>query len=436
MNDGINELETGENSVLNKLKELEKFGSVLGLERMERLMELLGHPEDSLRCIHVAGTNGKGSVCRYIYEALQYNGYKVGLFISPALEQPNERIEFDHSYISDEDFEKYSAQVLEKVDVMTGLGEDSPTEFEVLTATAILYFAEKNPDFVVMEVGLGGRGDSTNIIKNPEICIITSISYDHMEQLGASLGAIAKEKAGIVKKNSIVVMNVPEREASSEIARKVYEMNGVLHDVSKIGYSVVDSDLNGSTIDANIYGTDYSEMEISMAGAYQGCNLITAVSALEILRKKEVIAVERSRLYEGLKAAKQPARFELMKNGIILDGAHNEAGAAALEEAIGKLIPEERILMVTGMLKDKETSAILEHFTGITRDFIATEPDNPRKWDAHDLGAELESRGCQCRVEPDFRKAVKLALEHKDDYDRIVVAGSLYLVGKVRKLVK
>src|SRR5665648_674377 len=178
-------------NAIEKIEKFEKFGSVLGLERIRKLMELLGNPEKKLKIFHIAGTNGKGSVSRYIYEGLRANGYRMGLFTSPFLQIFNERIEFDGEYIKDDELEELTDTVLEKCSVMVGLGLDSPTEFEVVTAIAFLYFEQKQADIVILEVGLGGGGDSTNIIENPLISIITSISYDHMDRLGSSLEAVS-----------------------------------------------------------------------------------------------------------------------------------------------------------------------------------------------------------------------------------------------------
>ena len=213
---------------IKRIHEFERFGSVLGLERMEILLAKLGNPHRDLKAIHVAGTNGKGSVCRYLYEALQENGYRVGLYISPFIRRFNERIQFDGQEISDEDLESCSRKVLEKAEEMVREGADSPTEFEVVTAIAFLYFAEKKADFVILEVGLGGRGDSTNVVEKPLISIITSISYDHMDRLGSTLEEIAGEKAGIIKDGVPVVSNVDQREAAAVIARIAYQKGCVL----------------------------------------------------------------------------------------------------------------------------------------------------------------------------------------------------------------
>ena len=423
-----------------------KFGSILGLERIARLMELLGNPQDKLRYIHVAGTNGKGSVSRYIYEALEANGYKVGLFTSPFLEKFNERMEFHHELISDEDLRINTDRVLEQVKVMEAEGLESPTEFEVITAVAFMYFAMKEADFVVLEVGLGGRGDSTNIIRKPEISIITSIALDHTDRLGPTLSHIAAEKAGIIKEGVDVVMNVRDREAQVPIAKKAYEMGSVLHDVKKIGYAVTGKTLRGYTLDTNIYGTEYPEVEISMIGNHQVENIMTALTALEILRKKRVIKVERSRLYEGLKAAKQPGRFEIMgcsqrpagaENTLfIIDGAHNVDGACAMTKTFKNHLEGVKTLMVVGILADKEPEKMLEVFGEVASDFIVTEPDNSRKMAADQLAALLREKGKNPQVVPEAEDAVKLAISKAADYDVVLCAGSLYMLGTIRHLLK
>ncbi len=436
-----------------RIEDFQRFGSVLGLGRISALCEMMGSPEKTLKVIHVAGTNGKGSVSRYIYEALRANGYKVGLFISPFIEVFNERIEFDGELISDEDLTRHTDRVLALVDELRSRGAETPTEFEVITAVMFSYFAEKKPDFAVLEVGLGGRGDSTNVIEKPLASVITSISYDHMDRLGNTLAEIAAEKAGIIKAGSPVVVNVPHgkddpedvREAARVIAKKAYELGSELYDVTKLKYGNCVRDEHGSRFDTFIEGTDYAGVEISMAGDHQIQNALTALYTLEILRKKREIKVERGRLYAGLKAAFQPGRFEIFDEydpPVILDGAHNEAGAAALEATMSGRY--ERPLMVVGILADKDREAILGHFCGIADDFIATEPDSPRRLSAEELCGILKARGKNCVAEPDIEKAVSLALEtagRKESgdgsgYGAVLFAGSLYLIGRVRTMVK
>lgn len=425
-------------TAINKIKHFERFGSILGLERMSTLMKLLGNPEKDLKVIHVAGTNGKGSVCRYLYEALSANDYKVGLYTSPFLEVFNERIEFNGELISDESLEQCTELVLQQVQVMVEKGLDSPTEFEVVTAVAFVYFNKMQADYVILEVGLGGTGDSTNIVESPLACVITSISYDHMDRLGDTLEKIAAEKAGIIKEGVPVIMNVTRSEAAKVIAKKAYEKNAVLTDATKIKYRVFEQSLDGYTLDTKIFGTDYSNVEISMIGEHQLSNVMTALITLELLRKQMKINVERSKLYAGLKKAIQIGRFEVLKKNpyIIIDGAHNEDGAEAFKKTVEAFLPDKKILMVIGMLEDKDYNKILDHFTQVTDYFVATEPDNPRKLNAETLGKLLEERGKNCTVISDPIAACEYAVSIKDEFDAVLVAGSLYLIGQIRRMLR
>ncbi len=424
-------------SAIDKIKEFNKFGSILGLERMSVLMELLGNPQEALRCIHVAGTNGKGSCCRYIYEALLANGYKAGLYTSPFIEVFNERIQFDGRYISDEELEKYTGIVLEAVEKMIKMGYDSPTEFEVITAVAFVYFKEAEADFAVLEVGLGGRGDSTNIITKPLVSIVTSISLDHTDRLGDTLEQIAAEKAGIIKPGVPVVSNVPEHEAAKVIAEKAYRQGCLFVDASKIKPKHTEEFLGGSAADFEIMGTDYSGVEISMTGRHQISNLMTALAAIELLRKQRIIRINRSDLYRGLKQAVQIGRFEILSKEpyVILDGAHNEAGAMALAEVMTKYFARDRVLMVCGILADKDADGILDNFTRISSHFIACEPVSDRKLAAGDLQAKIEQRQCSCSIAASPQEAVAMADFATDKYDAVLYAGSLYLIGEIRRII-
>lgn len=423
---------------IEKIHAFERFGSILGLERMNLLLERLGHPEKDLKVIHVAGTNGKGSVCRYLYEALRENGYKVGLYTSPFIESFYERIQADGSFISEEELERYTDIMVRNTDIMVREGHDSPTEFEVVTAIAFLYFAARDLDFVILEVGLGGTGDSTNVIKKPLVSVITSISYDHMQQLGNTLEAIAGEKAGIIKPGVPVVSNVPQREASAVIARTAYEKGCVLYDAAKVEYRITAQSAEGSSFDMQLYGTDYSGIAISMPGRHQIENAKTALIVLEILRKQGIIKIRRDKLYEGMRKAKQPGRFEVFPGQpcIVLDGAHNEAGAEKLKETMYTCFPGRRILIVAGMLADKETDKIVGQLAQISKSFIAAEPDNPRKLPAEDLAELLADCGAECTLAKDGRSALQMAMEHETEPEVILFAGSLYLIGEIRGRLK
>lgn len=426
-------------SAIDKIHEFDKFGSVLGLERMDMLLERLGNPHEELKVIHVAGTNGKGSVCKFLEEGLASCRYRTGLYTSPFLESFNERIRLGGENISDEDLEVYTEKVIAAVKEIVAEGHASPTEFEVVTAIGLLYFKEKGADIVILEVGLGGSGDSTNVMKKPLACAICSISYDHMDRLGSTLEEIAADKAGIIKPGVPVISNVENHGAAAVIARTAYEKGSRLYDVSGIRAEASEETPFSQRVTMELYGTDYSNVEISMAGRHQCENLKTALAIIEVLRKAGHIKVERSRLYEGLKKAVQPGRFEVIGEGypmIIIDGAHNQAGASALEATMKRLFEGKRILLVTGMLADKQVDEILEHFTAITDHIIATEPDNPRKLSAAGLAERLENMGISVIEAAEAKKSIELALELSCDYDVVLFAGSLYLIGEVRGRLK
>lgn len=420
-------------SAEERIGEFNRFGSVLGLERMEELLDRLGHPEQRLKIIHVAGTNGKGSTCKYIYEALRANEYKVGLYSSPYIESFNERIAFDGENISDSDLERLTDIVIDACNGIIALGHDSPTEFELVTAIAFLYFAEKRADFVILEVGLGGRGDSTNVIKSPIVCAIVSIDYDHMDRLGDTLSEIAFEKAGIIKKGVPIISNVgcgaeDEAFAAYEVIRdRADEFAAPFENIS------------------NLKPSDYglgSTIEISMRGSHQMENAKTALAVLDNLNKRGLVSLKTELVSKGMKKAKQPGRFEIVSERpfVVLDGAHNRAGALALEETVYGLDcieQSERIIMVIGILKDKDVKGMAEIFGRIGDSFVITQIKSPRTALAEELAEQFKSVNDCCDmdrlvIEPDSKKAVQKALSQADDDTIVIVAGSLYLIGEVR----
>lgn len=422
--------------IIDRIHEFNRFGMVLGLDRMEELLRRLGNPQDDLKVIHVAGTNGKGSVSKYLEEGLSACGYKMGLYTSPYIETFNERIRYDGADISDEDLEYYGQKVVSAAEAMVVDGLDSPTEFEVVTAIAFLYFADRQADITILEVGLGGIGDSTNVVKSPLASVITSISYDHMAQLGSSLAEIAVNKAGIIKTGCPVIANVPQRDAAKIIARKAYAMGSRLYDISGIRAAVSDETPFSQKVSMELYEKSYSDVEISMVGRHQAENLKTALATLEILRKSGAVKLDREALYEGLKRARQPGRFEVISEDplVIIDGAHNEAGAQALQETMAQHFAGKKILLVAGILADKEIDSIVKFLTKITDHIIVTEPDNPRKLAAEKLAEHVAEFGVAAEAVPDVEAAVHRAKELADDYDVILFAGSLYLIGDVRRL--
>lgn len=422
---------------LDRIHSFQRYGSRLGLERMTRLMELLGNPQESMKVIHVAGTNGKGSACRFLYTVLQENGYKTGLYTSPYLERFTERMEYNGSEISQEDLIRYTQLVLDTVEIMLSEGMESPTEFELITAIAFLYFSEQDIDFLVLEVGLGGTGDSTNMVSRPVASVITSISFDHMEYLGDTLEKIALEKAGIIKPGVPVIFNVEDETASGAI-KGIAEVRGSrIYEVHKTVCRVREKSIDGYTFDTEIEGTWYRDLTISMVGTHQIGNAVCALTVLEVLKKDHLIRLDRDKLYSGFRKARQTGRFEIMQKEpcVIIDGAHNEAGAEALGNVLAEHFPNKRILMIVGMLADKKIDKLLDRFELITDEFIATEPDNPRKLPAADLCSQITKRGKRCIGIADPEDACRYARQVSASYDVIVYAGSLYLIGKVRGIL-
>ncbi len=425
---------------IRRIEAYQRFGSILGLSRMGRLMEGLGNPQDKLQYIHVAGTNGKGSVCRYLYEVLLASGYSVGLYTSPFLEDFRERIELDHQMIPMEALTRVTDLVIFEAERMVEEGFDSPTEFEIVTAIAFVYFAETMPDFVILEVGLGGKGDSTNIIKSSLVSIITSIGHDHMDRLGNTLTAIAAEKAGIIKSGVPVVMQVEDQEAARVIARVAYEKKSPVIDAGKLKPVGVMITLSGTRFELDIEGVRYRDVEISMAGEHQVKNATTALAAIELLRKSSIIKINQEGLCKGMKAAIMKGRFEILGSNpcFILDGAHNREGVEALIHAVDRHFFGKKILYVVGILADKEVDQMVNCMAAYAAGsgfFIATEPNSPRKLSSATLCAAFRARGCECIDEPKPMNALAKARKMALDYDAILFTGSLYMIGEIRKVL-
>ena len=440
-------------TAVDKFHEFDRFGSVLGLERVNELLKRLGNPHHGMKYIHVAGTNGKGSTCKFIEAGLAGCGYKVGLYISPYIEKFNERIQCGGRDITDEELELYGGQALAKAAEMVDDGLDSPTEFEVVMATAFLFFQSQNPDYVVLEVGMGGIGDATNVIEKPLASVITSIGFDHMHVLGDTLAEIAWNKAGIIKRECPVISNVKDHEAAAVIAKKAYEMGSRLYDVSKIRCSTDWISPEGQQVSMELWQTDYSEVVTKMIGRHQAENLKTALATIEVLRQNRDIKIERSQLYAGIKEAVQPGRFEVMarpesewKAYVVLDGAHNDPGAEALAQTMADVFPDQKTLIVAGMVEKKETEKVLTHFAKVSKDFIATQPDYEGRAMAAETFAQFirearDPEGMPLRIletcgSPEEAVAAAHKYAEEGDYDAILFTGSLYLVGAVRSILR
>ncbi len=433
-------------AALKKIGEFNKFGSVLGLERIRELLYRLGDPQKDLKIIHVAGTNGKGSVSRFIYQILREAGYDTGIYSSPYLEVFNERIEFNGEYIDDDSLKKYADRASEEAKKMCDEGLLSPTEFDVVTAIGFLYFKEKNADFVILEVGLGGRGDSTNVIEKPLITVISSISYDHTDRLGDTIEQIAGEKAGIIKEGiPLIYATIPNgitkeesQVAKSVIEKKARKKNAVAVEVKSDDYLIKRESLRGTLFNCTVYGKKYEDMHISLVGAHQVANAAVALATVEVLRENGIINITDHTIYEGMKNAKNKGRFEVLSNEplYILDGAHNSAGMDSFVRTVSKLLEGKKILIAIGILADKEIDKMVQALAYVKADFIATNPNNPRKLVKEEMreillanGKNVIFTGTPIEV-VDYVKNIP-----PQKYDARIFVGSLYLIGEIRRLI-
>jgi dihydrofolate synthase/folylpolyglutamate synthase len=313
-----------------------RFGSKLGLERIKRLMYLLGNPQNTYKIIHVAGTNGKGSTCSLIHDVLMEAGYKTGLFISPYLEEFTERIQINKHHINKDSLARITALVNDKVSLMLSEGYDHPTEFEIVTAIGFKYFQEENIDFLVLEVGLGGRFDATNVVEEPLVSVITSISYDHMEQLGDSLEKIAYEKAGIIKAGRPAVI-YPQADNIKKVIRDVARSkNSPVYEADKGNIEKTRSDIRGQWfkyLKRDVF--DLPEIKINLLGDHQLLNGLTALLTLEIIKKKGY-GISPESIIKGFSNCRFPGRFEIVNTSplIILDGGHNIDGISSFTKTL------------------------------------------------------------------------------------------------------
>ena len=423
---------------LKYIENTHKFGIKLGLDSTGKLLELLGNPQDNLNVIHVAGTNGKGSVCSFISNILKEEGYKVGLYTSPYLETFTERIRVNGENIPEEDVARIITLIKDKIDIMISEGYSSPTEFEIVTAMAFYYYNEKNMDYVVLEVGLGGRYDSTNVIKNPLVSVLVSISLDHIGVLGDTIGKIAYEKAGIIKENGTAIVYKQVKEAENIIKEVCEKQNAKYIEVNFDDVLVKKSDIYSQVYDCTIMDEKFDNIEIKLIGEHQVNNSIVALNVVKFLRDNKNINISNESIKNGLLTTKWPGRIEkIMENPMfIIDGAHNEDGAKSLSKALEKNFPNKKLTMLIGMLVDKDIDSVLEILMPKFNKVITTTPDSDRAISAEELKNKISKYVDDVVSIKDIDKAVKYTLDNSNEDDVIISAGSLYLIGEVRTLLK
>lgn len=411
-----------------------KFGSKLGLDNITRLLASLGNPQKHCPIVHVAGTNGKGSTVSYIAEVLKQSGYKTGKFISPFIERFSERISINGVEISDDDFVELVIKVKQKSEEITAAGDTHPTEFELITAIAFMYYAWKECDLVVLEVGLGGRLDATNVIECPELAVITPLSLDHTHILGDTLAEIAFEKAGIIKEKGDVVCFRQDKTALDVIQAVCLEKNARLKIVSAAQYQTEDKLLDGGAFEGKWADGETVKANISLIGTHQINNAILAFETLKILKEKGYDITKKS-LIKGFLQTKWAGRLEIIRKKplIMIDGAHNVSGAESLAAFLSKL--DRKAIMIIGVLKDKDADRLLQLTAGFGERIYTISPHCERAMKSEQL-AQLAKRYCQYVKACDkIEEALSLATESAGEDGIIIAFGSLYYIGEVKRLV-
>lgn len=415
-----------------------KFGSKLGLQNISKLTELLGNPQNSYKIIHVAGTNGKGSTSNMIHDVLMSSGYKTGLFISPYLEEFTERIQVSKKHIEKESLARITNLVKEKIDIMLKEGYNHPTEFEVVTAIGFKYFEEQQIDFLVLEVGLGGRFDATNVVTNTLVSVITSISYDHMEYLGDTLEKIAFEKAGIIKENSSVVIYPQEDIIVNTIKNVAKNKNTQVFETNKENIEKLKGNLTGQWfkyLKTDIF--DLPEIKMNFLGEHQLYNVLTALRALEVVKQSGYNITEES-IIKGLDNCRFAGRFEILQENpvIVLDGGHNINGIEYFAKAVKENFEDNKIILFFGMLKDKNPEDVLPLILPLCKEVYTLTPNNPRAMESTEL-ADLIKKHSDLKVTSinEYNEIVPI-LKAIDISEYVAFVGSLYMIGDVRTILK
>lgn len=417
----------------NYLDQVSKGGSVLGLDNMRELLNRLGNPQDRLKFIHIAGTNGKGSVLAYLSTILTEAGYRTGRYISPVLFSYREKIQVDEKMIGREDLARLTAAVKETAEDMKKKHTGEPTIFEVETALAFLYFAEQNCDIVVLETGLGGALDATNVITTSVLEVIASVSMDHMDFLGDTLDKIALQKAGIIKPHTRVVSALQKPEAMEVIEETCRKQECVLNtaDPGQV------TDISHGYDRQKFSYKQWKDMEISLMGSYQLTNAALALEAVDSLRNLGY-RLEDQAVYRGMKRAVWRGRFTVISREpvIVMDGAHNPAAAEELKKSLELYFPDKKLFYIFGMFRDKDYKKVTEITAPLADHIITVEtPDNPRALSAKKLKDTVEKINPSVEAAESIRSAVRRTMEQAREEDVIVIFGSLSFLAEAELAV-
>ena len=396
-----------------------------GLSRTQELLKKLGNPEKGLKFIHIAGTNGKGSTAAMLSSILEEAGYTVGLYTSPYINRFNERMQVNHQCIGDEELAELTDFIRPYADSMA----DAPTEFELITAIAMEYFKRHCCHIVVLEVGLGGALDSTNVIDTPEVAVITAMGYDHTQVLGNTMTEIASAKAGIIKPHGDVVIYGQNSEAEAVFEQVAAQQHSAL---SRPDYDQLvpgDFSLEGQSFSYKAW----KDLRIPLVGLYQLNNAAVVLTAVEVLRKKGW-SISDEAVRKGLQNTRWPARFEVLHRNpvFIVDGGHNPHGIRATAESLQRIFPGEKFVFVTGVMADKDVEHILGLIVPLARRFYTVTPNNPRSMKADVLAQRIQAMGAEAVPCETIPQAVQAAMDFAGKDGVACALGSLYMSGDVR----
>jgi len=409
-----------------------KFGSKLGFDTIKALCARLGDPQDKLPIVHVAGTNGKGSTCAMISSILQKAGHKPGLFLSPHMAEHRDSLFVSGEMMPETAFAETMTAVKAAADALAREGIYA-TEFELLTAAAFVWFCRSGCDIAVLETGLGGRLDATNVVRATRVSVITAISMDHMQYLGDTLEKIAREKCGIIKPDGVTVTSAGQPEEALSVIKAAAEERGndiVIPDPGQTGYT--DFGLDGIMI--RYRGI---EARLRLSGRHQAGNAATAIEAARALRERYGYHISDEAIRLGLEAAYLPARQEVLcrRPLVLLDGAHNLQGVQALAETVKAHLKGRRTAVVMGMLRDKQYDECIGVMARLCGKLFAVRPDNARALAAQDVAQAAQRHGCDAAAYDDADAAVRDALDYCGPEGALVICGSLYMADRMRRAV-
>ena len=405
-------------------------GSRPGLERIRELCSRLGNPQNRLKFVHVAGTNGKGSFCAMLESILRYSGYKTGLYTSPYVKYFNERMAVNGKMISNEKL----AQAVTRVSAHAEQMADAPTEFELICAVAFEYFASEGCDVVILEVGLGGRLDATNVIESSLLSVITGIALDHMELLGDTIPKIAKEKAGIIKEGTPVLFGGEDEDAARVIREAAQENNSAYYEVDRRSLAPKEMTVDGTLFDYK----SFCDLKLSLLGSYQPYNAATVLDAVELLRTLG-LEIPDDAVYSGLSTVVWHARFEVISRDplVIFDGGHNPEGIDAAMDSVKTYFGREKVNVLTAVMADKDYDYISKKIAEVASRVYTVRADNPRALGAEDYAAAIRRCGVEAipceSVDEGVRRLIQSA---KDEKKAALICGSLYLYEQVSRVVE